>query len=117
MTTSISDYIAAFPAEVRDVLSQIRTIILETAPDAEEGFAYQMPSYKTYGKPLVYFAAFENHIGLYATPTGHDAFKERLAGYKQGKGSVQFPLDQPIPYKLIREIVAFRVAENKAKYS
>ncbi|WP_199856419.1 iron chaperone [Lunatibacter salilacus] len=117
MMTSISDYIAAFPTEVQEVLTQLRTIILETVPDAEEGFAYQMPSFKTHGKPLVYFAAFKNHIGLYATPTGHDAFKERLAGYKQGKGSVQFPLNQPIPYDLIREIVLFRMAENKAKYS
>lgn len=115
MVTSIADYISAFPPKVQEILTHIRTIILETAPDAEEGFAYQMPSYKTHGKPLVYFAAFKNHIGLYATPTGHEAFKEKLAGYKQGKGSVQFPLHQQIPYDLIREIVAFRVAENQAK--
>jgi len=115
MVNAVADYIATFPPDVQGILAQIRSIVRETAPNAEEGFAYQMPSYKLNGKPLVYFAAFKNHVGLYATPTGHEAFKEKLAGYKQGKGSVQFPLHQPIPYDLIREIVAFRVAENHAK--
>jgi uncharacterized protein YdhG (YjbR/CyaY superfamily) len=73
-----------------------------------------MPSYKTNGKPLVYFAAFKKHIGFYATPSGHIAFANELARYKQGKGSVQFPLDTPVPFDLIRQIVAFRVEENTA---
>ena len=112
--TPVSDYISGFPPDIQQVLNLIRTIVFETAPGVSEGFAYQMPSYKLYGKPLVYFAAFKNHIGFYATPTGHEAFKIKLAQYKRGKGSVQFPLDHPIPYDLIREIGAFRVAENKA---
>ena len=114
--TSVSDYISGFPPNIQQVLNLIRTIIFDTAPGVSEGFAYQMPSYKLSGKPLVYFAAFKHHIGFYATPTGHKAFSEKLTCYKQGKGSVQFPLNKPIPYELIREIVAFRVVENTAKH-
>jgi len=110
----VTEYIAQFPSEVQEALNRIRAIIFDTYPEADEGFAYQMPSYKCLGKPLVYFAAFKKHIGVYALSSGHEAFKEKLAGYKQGKGSVQFPLDQPIPFELIRELVAFRVAENTA---
>ncbi len=80
-----------------------------------EGIAYQMPAYKIKGKPLVYFAAYKNHIGFYATPTGHSAFAEELSKYKQGKGSVQFPLDEPIPFDLIERIVAFRAQEIQLK--
>jgi uncharacterized protein YdhG (YjbR/CyaY superfamily) len=72
-----------------------------------------MPAYKLNGRPLVYFAGFKNHIGFYATPTGHEAFKKELSGYKQGRGSLQFPLNQPVPYDLIEQIVLFRVAENE----
>jgi uncharacterized protein YdhG (YjbR/CyaY superfamily) len=111
--SDVEKYIFSFPEEVRNILLQIRHIIKEEAPDAVEGFAYQMPSYKTNGKPLVYFAGFKKHIGFYATPSGHSAFASELAQYKQGKGSVQFPLDKPIPFDLIRQIVAFRVEENK----
>lgn len=113
--TQVEKYIYSFPEEVRNILLQIRQIIKDEAPDAVEGFAYQMPSYKTNGKPLVYFAGFKNHIGFYATPTGHEAFASELSNYKQGKGSVQFPLDKPIPFDLIRQIVAFRVQENSVK--
>ena len=108
----VQDYIENFPPEVQGILNQVKNIILQTAKDAGEGFAYQMPSYKTHGKPLIYFAAFKNHIGFYATPIGHQAFQ--LAAYKQGKGSVQFPLNKTIPHELIREIVAFGVTENHA---
>jgi uncharacterized protein YdhG (YjbR/CyaY superfamily) len=73
-----------------------------------------MPAYKTHGKPLVYFAGFKKHIGFYATPTGHAEFKSELSQYKQGKGSVQFPIDQPVPYELIDRIVEFRVQENRS---
>jgi len=85
---------------------------LQTAPDAVESISYAMPAYKLNGKPLVYFAGYKNHIGFYATPTGHEAFKEELSKYKQGKGSVQFPVDEPMPLDLIRRIVAFRVENN-----
>ena len=111
---TVDSYIASFPEDVQTLLKQIRAIIKENAPEAEEGFAYQMPSYNTNGKPLVYFAGFKNHIGFYATPTGHSKFEKELSKYKQGKGSVQFPLDKPLPLDLIARIVKFRVEENSA---
>ena len=109
----VKKYIAQFPEEIQNILHQIRDLVKAHAPDAEESMAYGMPAYKTHGKPLVYFAAFKNHIGFYATPSGHTEFQEELSNYKQGKGSVQFPLDQAIPYELIGKIVKFRVEENK----
>ena len=109
------DYIKSFPKDVRQRLEQIRTIIKNTAPDAEESISYAMPAYKLNGKPLVYFAAFKNHIGFYATPSGHSEFAKELSKYKQGKGSVQFPLDKPLPLGLITKIVKFRVKENLQK--
>lgn len=109
----VDKYISSFPPDVQDILRKIRTIIKETAPEAEEGFAYRMPSYMLNKKPLVYFAGYKSHIGFYATPTGHERFATQLSDYKQGKGSVRFPLKKPIPYDLIREITAYRVSENK----
>lgn len=111
----IDNYISAFPPEVQEILKQIRAIIMKTAPEAKESIAYGMPAYKTNGKPLVYFAGYKNHIGFYATPSGHEKFADELSKYKQGKGSVQFPLDKPIPYSLIEGIVAFRVAKNSSE--
>ncbi|RYC51144.1 iron chaperone [Flagellimonas olearia] len=108
----VDGYIAEFPLEIQKKLNQIRTVIQKNAPDAIEGIAYGMPAYKLHKKPLVYFAGYAKHIGFYATPTGHSAFESQLSQYKQGKGSVQFPLDQPIPLDLIAEIVRFRVSEN-----
>lgn len=109
---TIEEYIAGFPKEVKEKLEKIRKIIKDQAPGAVENISYGMPAYKINKKPLIYFAGFKHHIGLYATPSGHDAFKQQLSAYKQGKGSVQFPLDGPIPYDLIKKIVAFRVKEN-----
>src|SRR5690554_4510089 len=111
----IETYIQQFPESVQEILHKIRKLIKDNAADAEELFAYGMPAYKIYKKPLVYFAAFKNHIGFYATPSGHTEFQEELSRYKQGKGSVQFPLDQEVPYALIERIVQFRIEENKAK--
>ena len=108
----VEKYIAAFPPEVQKIMHEIRRIITDAVPDAVEGMAYGMPGYKTHGKPLVYFAGYKKHIGFYATPTGHSAFAEELAHYKQGKGSVQFPLDKPIPYDLISRMTVFRALEN-----
>jgi uncharacterized protein YdhG (YjbR/CyaY superfamily) len=108
----VDEYITGFPPEVQQIMHEIRRIITDAAPDAVEGMAYGMPGYKTHGKPLVYFAGYKKHIGFYATPTGHSAFAEELAQYKQGKGSVQFPLDKPIPYDLIHRIIVFRALEN-----
>lgn len=110
-TQPVDDYIKAFPKKLKTVLSKIRSIIKKSAPGAEESFAYAMPAYKLNDKPLVYFSAFTNHIGFYATPSGHKAFAKKLAQYKQGKGSVQFPLAKPIPFKLIEDIVKFRAKE------
>lgn len=110
--TSVDAYIEAFSADVKERLKTIRAIIHEHATDAVESISYGMPAYKLRGKPLVYFAGFKNHIGFYATPTGHAAFEADLAGYKQGKGSVQFPLNEDLPTELIKRIVQFRVREN-----
>ncbi len=111
---TIDEYISNQSAEVQILLEQIRKTIQQAAPEAEEVISYQMPAYKQHGI-LVYFAAFKNHIGFYATPNGHAEFKEELSAYKQGKGSVQFPLKRPIPLDLISKIVRFRVTENSNK--
>jgi uncharacterized protein YdhG (YjbR/CyaY superfamily) len=113
---NVDEYIACFPEDIQKILTRIRNIILSYAPDAEESINYKMPAYKTYGKTLIYFAGFKNHIGLYATPSGHIEFTNELAKFKHGKGSVQFPIDKPIPYDLIRKIVEFRVEENKFNF-
>lgn len=112
---STDEYIASFPKEVQQLMEQVRSTIKLAAPEAEETMSYGMPAYKTNGKSLVYFAAFKNHIGFYATPTGHTEFSEELSKYKQGKGSVQFPINKPIPLELISRIVKFRVVENLIK--
>ena len=111
---TIDEYIAGFPEEVQKILEKVRATIKEEAPDAQEMIKYQMPTFTLNGN-LVYFAGFKNHIGFYPIPTGIEKFKKELSVYKQGKGSVQFPLDQPIPYDLIRKIVKFRVRENLEK--
>ncbi len=111
---TVEGYIRSFPMVVQELLKQMRAAILENAPGAEEGIAYQMPAYRLNGKPLVYFAGFKNHIGFYATPTGHAEFAKELSGYKKGKGSVQFPLGQPLPIDLIVRIIKFRVEENQS---
>jgi uncharacterized protein YdhG (YjbR/CyaY superfamily) len=111
----VDNYIHQFPADVQSILYRIRSIIFEEAKDVVEHFAYGMPAYKSNNKVLVYFAAFKTHIGFYATPTGHTEFREALSPYKQGKGSVQFPLNREIPYDVIREVVAFRAKENLQK--
>jgi uncharacterized protein YdhG (YjbR/CyaY superfamily) len=112
--TTIDEYLAGFPPEVQAILQQIRRTIREAAPGAEETIKYRMPTFTLKGN-LVHFAAFRNHIGFYPVPTGIEAFRDELSVYQGGKGSVQFPLDQPIPYDLIRRITAFRVKENLAK--
>lgn len=113
---TIDEYIATFPSEIQDILFKIRAIVKEVVPEAIEKISYQMPTFYLDGN-LVHFAAFKKHIGFYPTPSGIDAFQEELSKYKGAKGSIQFPLDQPIPYELIRRIVQFRVEEkhNKGK--
>ena len=112
---TVDEYLKAFTGQQRETLDKVRSIIKATAPKAEEAISYGMPAYKMGGMPLVYFAAFKKHIGFYATPTGHEAFKAELAPYKQGRGSVQFPLNQPIPFDLLKQIVLFRVEQQAEK--
>ena len=117
MTTkpsTIDDYIAGFPKDVQKALQQVRETIQKAAPKAEETISYAMPAFKQNGN-LVYFAAWKEHIGFYATPTGNSAFKKDLAGYKTSKGAIQFPLDKPMPVQLITKLVKFRVKENEEK--
>lgn len=114
--TNVDQYIQGFEEETQERLIALRKLIRETAPEAVESISYGMPAYKVNGKPLVYFAGYKSHIGFYATPTGHKAFEEELSKYKQGKGSVQFPLSEALPIKLIKEIVLFRLAENNNLY-
>jgi len=112
--TTIDEYIAAFPADVQDILQKVRETIKTAAPQATEAISYGMPTFKLEGN-LVHFGAFKTHLGFYPIPSGLEQFKEELAQYKGGKGSVQFPFDQPMPYALITKIVEFRVTENLAK--
>ena len=114
-TGTIDQYLAGFPDDVRAILEQVRSVIRQEAPEAQETIKYAIPTFMLKGKNLVHFAAFKNHIGFYATPSGHEAFKAELSAYKQGKGSVQFPLDEPMPLDLIRRIARFRVAETLQK--
>lgn len=110
---NVDEYIAGFPNEVQKVLKEIRKTVKAAAPEAEESISYAMPGYSFHG-PVAYFAAFKNHIGFYATPNAHEEFKKELAKYKQGRGSVQFPLGQPMPLELIARIVKYRMQHNAA---
>ncbi|AIQ40563.1 DUF1801 domain-containing protein [Paenibacillus sp. FSL R5-0912] len=109
---SVDQYILAYAPEVQEILQTLRKVIREAAPEAEEKISYQMPTFFLH-KNLVHFAAFKNHIGFYPAPQGIEAFKEELAKYKGAKGSVQFPIHEPLPYELITRIVKFRVEENQ----
>jgi uncharacterized protein YdhG (YjbR/CyaY superfamily) len=112
--TTIDDYIRGFPSDVQAILSQLRATIRKAAPQAVEKISYRMPTFYLNGN-LVHFAAFEHHIGFYPTPSGVASFQKKLKKYKSAKGSVQFPIDEPLPLDLIAEIVKFRVAENSRK--
>src|SRR5215203_5485288 len=111
---TIDEYIGDYPKDVQQLLEQVRNTIKKAAPKAEEKINYGIPTFTLNGN-LVHFGAYKNHIGFYATPTGHEAFKKELSSYRQGKGSVQFPIDQPLPLTLISKIVKFRVIENLEK--
>ena len=111
---SIDEYILQFPPEIQEILKMLRKVIKEAAPDAEEKISYQMPTFVLHGN-LVHFAAFKNHIGFYPAPSGINAFEHELSQYKGGKGTIRFPIEQPLPYELISKIVKVRVAENIKK--
>jgi uncharacterized protein YdhG (YjbR/CyaY superfamily) len=112
--TTIDDYILAQEPEAQEILTKIRKLIKKLAPSAEEKICYGIPTFKL-KRNLVHFAAFKTHIGFYPTASGTRFFQEKLAGFKHGKGSIQFPIDQPIPYKLIEEITKFRINEELTK--
>ena len=103
-----------FPDEIQAILQRLRQTIHKAAPEATEAISYQMPTFKLNGN-LVHFAAFKSHIGFYPVPSGIEAFREELEPYIKGKGTIQFPLDKPIPYDLVEKTVEFRVKENLAK--
>ena len=109
---NIDEYIAGFPHDVQEILEKIRMTIRKAAPEAEETISYQMPTFTLNGHYLVYFAAFKKHIGFYPAPIGNAEFEQELSVYGAGKGTVKFPLDQPIPFDLISKIVKFRAKEN-----
>ena len=111
---TIDEYIDSFPKKVQDILEKLRQVIGKSAPKAEETISYQIPTFKLNGN-LVHFAAYKNHIGFYPTPSGIEAFKNELSPYEVAKGSVKFPIDKPIPFDLVRNIVEYRVKENLNK--
>ncbi len=114
---TIDNYITEFPPETQKVLQDLRALVKAVAPDATETISYAMPTFDLNGRHLVFFAAFRKHIGFYPLPEGITQFDDELKPYKRGKGSVQFPLDRPMPWNLIRRIVEFRVQENQSKHS
>lgn len=110
--TSIDEYIASFPEEVQNKLEELRATIKAAAPDVEEKISYQMPTFTLNGKGLVGFAGWKKHIAMYPIPSGSETFNQKLSEYIAGKGTLKFPLDKPLPLKLIGEIVKYRVADN-----
>lgn len=112
---TIDEYISQFPESTQILLSQMRETIISAVPSPEESIRYAMPTIRYKNKNLVHFAGYSNHIGFYATPTGHEEFESELSKYKRGKGSVQFPIDQPLPLDLVRRITLFRISELDKK--
>lgn len=109
---TIDEYIAGFPERAQKVLQKIRATIQRAAPDADETISYKMPTFKLNGHYLIYFAAHKKHVGMYPIPTGDADFLEAIAPYQAGKGTLQFPLDEPIPYRLIAKVVKLRIMEE-----
>ena len=109
---NVDAYIAAFPENVQKVLNRIRLTVLSAAPELEETISYGMPAFRYKGRVMIYFAGYKKHIGVYATPVAHEVFQKELSSYKQGKGSVQFPLDQPMPFDLIKRMVQFKTKQQ-----
>ena len=113
-SASIDDYISPYPSETQKILKKVRSLAKEIAPDAEEGMSYGVPAFKLNGV-IFNFAAFKSHLGIYPTPSAIEAFEERLQDYETAKGTIKFPFDKEIPYELIKEIIAFRVEEQRKK--
>jgi len=112
---SVEEYIAGYPEDIQKMLEQFRAVIKAAAPNATEVISYAMPAFKQDGKVFIYYAAFTNHIGLYPTAIGVEAFEHKLSDYKYSKGAIQFPFDKPFPFNLVTEIVQFKVIDNAKK--
>ena len=112
---SMDDYIATFPEDVQNILKQVRSTIKAAAPKAEETISYEIPTFKLNGKYLIYFAGWKNHISIYPIPAGDAAFRKAVEPYVSGKGTLKFPLDKPIPYQLITQMVKLQIADNLEK--
>jgi uncharacterized protein YdhG (YjbR/CyaY superfamily) len=115
IAASIDEYIAEFPPETQRALRQVRDVIATTAPDAVETISYAIPTFDLDGRHLVHFAGYDHHVGFYPTPNGMDEFEPELSRFQRGKGSVRFPLNEPMPLDLIRRIVEFRAARTAAR--
>ncbi len=111
---TVDEYIASFPKNVQSILQELRQVIRDLAPNAEETISYGIPTFDLNGRHLVHFAAFKNHVSFFPTSSGIAAFKKELSVYKTSRGTVQFPLDKPIPFDLVKRIVKFRVKENES---
>jgi uncharacterized protein YdhG (YjbR/CyaY superfamily) len=112
---TIDEYVEAFPEKVQRILEKLRDAVRKAAPEAVESISYDMPTFKLDGKRLVYFSAWKSHIGFYSIPKGNEAFRKELSPFEGPKGSLRFPLDQPIPYDLVKKIVVLRVKEIRGK--
>lgn len=112
-TPEVDEYIAKFSGEAQERLIRMRELVFEVSPDANESLSYGLVGYKRNKKPLVYFGGFKKHIGLYATPNAHENFAKEFAHYRQGKGSVQFPLSEPLPEDLIRRVIEYRHTQTE----
>jgi uncharacterized protein YdhG (YjbR/CyaY superfamily) len=110
--TSMDEYIASFPQETQKVLEEVRATIKAVAPDAKEKISYQIPTFELNGRNLIHFAGWKKHVSLYPVPAGDEAFEKKISKYVAGKGTLKFPLDKPLPMKLISKIVEYRVADN-----
>jgi uncharacterized protein YdhG (YjbR/CyaY superfamily) len=113
--TTIDDYIATFPGEIQAVLEHVRQAIHKAAPEATETMSYGMPTFDLHGKHLVFFAGWKRHLSLYPIPAGDEAFQQELAHYKRARGTIQFPLNKPIPYDFVEHIVTFLISESPEK--
>lgn len=112
---SMDEYIGTFPDAIQKILQELRETIKATAPEAEETISYNIPTFKMNGKSLIYFAGWKNHISLYPIPVGGEAFNKQIAKYVEGKGTLKFPIDKPLPLKLITKIVKLKLAKNKKR--
>ena len=112
---SMDEYIGTFPEDIQKLLEELRATIKAAAPDAKETISYNIPTFTLNGRYLIYFAGWKNHISLYPIPVGSEAFNKQISKYAEGKGTLKFPIDKPLPWKLITKIVKLKLAENQKR--